>query len=287
MLARLLRVSPASSSFPRRLTPLFTGSVLAALLALAGCGGSDDEPVASGTTAAKEPLLIGAASDLRPAFTELAKRYEQQTGTKVTLTFGASGQLAQQLENGAPFALFASASIDYVDAVLKAGRGDRSTRAIYAYGRLALWSPDRRVTLADLNDPALKTIAVADPDHAPYGKAAVQALRSAGLYAEVKNKLVYGDNVAATQQLAASGNADVAIIARALALHSGGHMTPVPERLHEPIAQGLLVTGTGAAAQQARTFVALLKSPDGQALLAKDGFILPASEQATTPRPAN
>ena len=279
---------PPVLSRPRPLALLIAGAAAALLVAVSGCGSSDDDAaVTSNSSGTQQPLLIGAASDLRPAFTELAKRYEQQTGTKVTLTFGASGQLAQQLENGAPYALFASASIDYVDDVLKAGRGVRSTRAIYAYGRLVVWSPDRQIALADLTDPAVKTIAVADPDHAPYGKAAVEALRSAGIYAKVKAKLVYGDNVAATQAIAASGNADAAIIARALALSSGGHMTPVAERLHAPIAQGLLVTGTGAAAKQARGFIALLQSADGQAVLRKDGFILPDDARSTSPQPAN
>lgn len=251
--------------------------LLTATTLVASCG--DDGT----TTTSASPLLVGAASDLRPAFTELGKRYEQQTGQRVTFTFGASGQLAKQLENGAPYALFASASIDYVDEVLEAGVGDRSSRAIYAYGRLVVWSPERRVTLDDLTGPSIKRIAIADPEHAPYGKAAVEALRSAGLHAKVKPKLVYGDNVAAAQELSASGNADVAIIARSLAQASGGSFTPVNASLHRPIAQGLLITGSGDAARQAQRFVDLLGSPEGARVLREDGFTLPGEVAETTP----
>lgn len=251
-----------------------------ALAALAGCGGQDTDE------ATTRPLLVGAASDLRPAFTELGRRYEQQTGQRVTFTFGASGQLAKQITNGAPYALFASASIDYVDEVLAAGVGDRATRAIYAYGRLVVWSPNRRIRLSELVSGAIRTVAIADPEHAPYGKAAAQALRAAGLAGAVRPKLVYGDNVAATQQLAASGNADAAIIARSLAQSSSGMFTPVDPALHRPIAQGLVVTGRGAAAEQARAFVELLSSPAGQRILREDGFTLPAATGSTTPAAA-
>lgn len=246
------------------------GCCALATAAFAGCGGDARE-----ASRPASPLLIAAAADLRPAFTELGKQYEQQHGQRVTLTFGASGQLAKQLASGAPYALFASASIDYVDEVLAAGRGDRATRAIYAYGRLAMWSPERSFTLRELAGPAVKTVAIANPEHAPYGQAAVQALRSAGVWERVKPKLVYGDNVAAAQQFAASGNADVAIIGQALAKASGGASTPIDAKLHRPIAQGLVVTGTGAAARQARAFVELLESPAGQAVLREDGFLLP------------
>lgn len=251
---------------------LAAGLVALAAMALASCGDDGD-----GARRASKPLLIAAASDLRPAFTELAQQYERRTGQRVTLTFGASGQLAKQLTSGAPYALFASASIDYVDEVLAAGRGDRSTRAIYAYGRLAVWDPERDIALSDLASPQIKTVAIANPEHAPYGKAAVEALRASGLWARVQRKLVYGDNVAATQQLAASGNADAAIIAQALARSSGGHATPIDASLHRPIAQGLLVTGTGTAAEHAREFVRVLRAPAGQAVLRKDGFVLPGA----------
>ncbi len=260
------------------LAPLLATALLSTL---GGCG--DDAP----DERAQQPLLVAAASDLRPAFTELGRRYEQQTGQRVTFTFGASGQLAKQLANGAPFALFASASIDYVDEVLEAGVGDRSTRAIYAYGRLAVWSPERRYALTDLTDAGVRTIAIANPGHAPYGKAAVEALRAAGLYGRVQPKLVYGDNVAAAQQLAASGNADVAVIARSLALNSGGALTAVDPALHAPLAQGLLVTGRGAAAEQARRFIELLRSSEGQSVLRDDGFILPGERAGTSPPAAN
>ena len=218
---------------------------------------------------AKGDIVVAAASDLRPAFTELAASFEKATGSKITLSFGSSGQLAQQLKNGAPFQVFASASAQFVDDVLSAGVGDPKTKEVYAYGRLVVFAPGRRVTLGELADPSIKRIVIANPAHAPYGKAAVEALTAAGVYAAVKDRLVLAESVGDALRIAQSGNAEAGIVARSLA--PDGML--VAESLHAPIAQTIVVTD--AKSPTARRFVAYVRGPIGRAALARAGFRVP------------
>lgn len=243
-------------------------ALLAMLLLATGCGATSAQP-------RETPLLVAAASDLAPAFTELGEDYTARTGREVTFTFGSSGQLAQQLVNGAPYDVFASASVGYVDQVLAAGRGDPGTEADYAYGRLVVWSPHEPVALEQLARPQVARIAVANPEHAPYGVAAVEALRSAGIHDRVRDRLVYGENVTDTLRLASSGNADVAVVALSLALASGGRHTLIPEHSHAPLRQALVVTAPEGPATDARAFADLVTSPAGRAVLDRHGFSLP------------
>lgn len=251
--------------------------LLAAIALLAaGCG---DGREAAGKDAARE-LTVAAAADLRPAFTELGRAYEARTGTEVTFSFGSSGQLAQQLVNGAPFGVFASASADFVDEVLDAGRGDPATKATYAFGRIVVWSPGRRYDLTDLAGDDVRRVAIANPEHAPYGRAAREALQRAGILDAVEPKLVLGENVADTQRLARSGNADAAIVALSLAVAAPGEWTRIPERLHEPLEQALVVTAEGDRAAAARRFAAFVTSPDGRRVMRRYGFLLPGERPA-------
>lgn len=244
--------------------------LLVALLLLAGCSSG------SGTASTEEPLLVAAASDLQPAFTELGELYAAQTGRPVTFTFGSSGQLAQQLRAGAPYEVFASASAGYVEEVLAAGRGDAATQADYAVGRLAVWTGGQEdVSLEQLAEPRFRRIAIANPEHAPYGLAAQQALASSGVLEAVRERLVYGENVSDTLRLATSGNADVAVVALSLVLAEGGRHTVVPEQAHPPLRQALLVTAAPERARAARAFTDLVASPEGRALMSRHGFRLP------------
>lgn len=224
------------------------------------------------------PLLVAAASDLGPAFTELGEAYERDTGRAVTFTFGSSGQLSQQIANGAPFEVFASANEAYVDDVLEAGQGDRQSKAQYALGQLVVWTrPDAaQAGLSQLGQARFRRIAVANPEHAPYGAAAVQALRSAGLYDQVRDRLVYGENVSDTLRLASSGNADVAIVAQSLAaVEQGGHYTEVQPGLHEPLRQALVVTAEPERAEAAQDFADLVVGARGREVLSRFGFAPP------------
>ena len=238
--------------------------------------------VACGRTPADPALTVSAASDLTLAFEELGTMYETETGTPVVFNFGSTGKLAQQIEQGAPVDLFAAANTAYVERLAAAGRLLPGSVQPYARGRLALWTHAdasfRPRALADLLDPAVKRIAIANPEHAPYGMAARQALQSAGVWEAIQPKLVLGENVRQTLQFAETGNVDVAIVALSLCLTTDGAWTLVPEDLHDPIDQSLAIVAGSPRPEAARRFIALLRSPRGQAVLRRYGFTLPDGE---------
>ncbi|MCB2412445.1 molybdate ABC transporter substrate-binding protein [Demequina sp. TTPB684] len=247
-------------------------AVCAAAL-LTACGGTS-EPGAP----AVEEITVAAASDLRPAFEELGEVFEASTGTKVTFSFGSSGQLREQILNGAPFDLFASADVAYVDDVIASGRGVAATKADYAMGRIVLWASEGVAlphAIEDLTDEQYRRVAIANPQHAPYGLAAQQALESAGIYERVQSQLVYGENITDTFRIAQSGNAEVGIVALSLALADGSDYTLIPTDLHEPIQQALVVTSTGPQGDAATAFAELIGSPEGREVMARYGFALP------------
>lgn len=255
------------------MTGRLAGAVLATVLM--ACGGS---PTPTGDDADVASITVAAASDLRPAFEVLARDFTTNTGIEVVFTFGSSGLLREQVINGAPFDLYVSANAEFVDAVIAAGRGDPTTRAQYAVGRLALWSPPGfrlPASVAELSHPQVRRIAVANPSHAPYGMAAVQALQTAGVYDMVQPRLVYGENIADALRITRSGNADVGLVALSLAIAEGTPYQLVPDTLHAPISQTLVVTSTGASARAAATFVQHLTSDTGRRIMADFGFETP------------
>lgn len=261
-------------------------AAFAAALATAGCA-SGNPPVAGARGSGAAPqaavgeITVAAASDLRLAFEELGAAFARRAGTKVTFSFGSSGQLAEQILNGAPFDVFASANVEFVDKVVKAGRAIGATKATYAFGRIVVFSPSKGpkaiTTLEGLAAPAVRRVAIANPEHAPYGVAAVQALRAAGVYDAVRPKLVYGENVADTLRLATTGNADAAIVALSLVIaRKGGTWALIDGSLHQPLEQALVVTGADPARTgAARAFVSYVGSPEGRAVMRRYGFLLP------------
>jgi molybdate transport system substrate-binding protein len=222
------------------------------------------------------PLQVAAASDLSVAFAELGKLYESRTGQHVTFSFGASGMLAQQLSQGAPFDLFAAASASYVDSAVRAGACDGATKSLYARGHVVVWSKQggaRLSTLGDLTSPHIQHIAIANPDHAPYGKAAKEALVSAKLWPELEGKIVQAENVRQALQFAETGNADVALVALSLvARDESGQRLPIDPSLYHPIEQALVVCNHGKNLEGGREFAKLVESNEGQALLQRYGF---------------
>jgi molybdate transport system substrate-binding protein len=184
--------------------------------------------------------------------------------------------LTRQIENGAPFDLFAAANVSYIDELDQKGLIISDSRSIYARGRITLWTPNesnlRLQGIADLARPEVQRIAIANPDHAPYGLAAKQALQSAGVWDRVQPKLVYGDNIRQTLQYAQTGNVEVAIVALSLSVQSNGRWSLIPEELHQPIDQGLAILKTSKNEQPARAFAAFINSPQGKAILNKYGF---------------
>lgn len=231
------------------------------------------------TTDQLPELTVAAASDLTQAFEEIGREFEAANKTKVVFVFGSTGMLTRQIENGAPMDLFAAANVDYVNQLEQKGLIVPGTKAIYARGRITMWTTaDSQLqfqTITDLKRPEVKRIAIANPDHAPYGLAAQQALQKAGMWDEIKPKLVYGENIRQTLQYAETGNVDVAIVALSLSQQSKGRWVLIPEELHQPIDQGLAVIKTTRNESAARAFAAFVTGPRGREILAKYGFAFP------------
>jgi molybdate transport system substrate-binding protein len=235
--------------------------------------------------AAHDALIIAAASDLMPAFTLLASEFEQQTGERIVLSFGSSGLLAQQIIEGAPIDVYASADAALIDRVLSAGIGSADSRATYAYGRITLWAPGSRWggwrSLEDLaTDPTIRTIAIANPSHAPYGAIARQALQNAGQWDALESRLVLGENVADARRFAATGDADVAIVALSLALAADesedGRWFAIDESLYDLLRQDLIIiTEDQDRAARASDFIGFLFSESGRSIMQRYGLLLP------------
>jgi molybdate transport system substrate-binding protein len=225
---------------------------------------------------AEEPIRVAAAADLSVAFEEMGRLFQASTGKKVSFSFGASGALAKQLSQGAPFDLFAAANAAFVDSAVQAGACDGATKALYARGHIVVWTKQGGAvvrTLADLRSPDIKRIAIANPDHAPYGKAAREALTRAGLWRALEGKIVQAENVRQALQFAQTGNAEVAIVALSLvAKDETGTRLAVDSTLHGAIEQTLVVCRHGKNRQGAREFAELVGSSEGQALLERYGF---------------
>lgn len=215
------------------------------------------------TKNAEQPLRIAAASDLTEAFGALAPTFERDAKTKVTVTFGSSGLLAKQIKEGAPFDLFASANVQFVNEVVQSGACDASTVKTYARGRLAMLG-------TNVDDAA--RIAIANPAHAPYGKATQEALQKLGKWEAVQPRLVFTENVRQAVQLADTGNADVAFVAWSNVIDRDGGVTLVDEALYAPIEQSLVVCTRGSNAEFARRFVRFLETESSRVTMERFGF---------------
>jgi len=239
--------------------------------------------------ATPEPLRVAAAADLAHAFSELGPAFSAQSSppTEVKLTLGATGLLARQLAQGAPFDLFLAANVSYVEQVVKAGACDGSTVASYARGRLVIWvkgAGGAELTPASLSEARFQHIAIANPEHAPYGKAARDALTRAGVWKDVATRMVYGENVQQAFELAQSGNADAAIVGLSLAIGAkSGSWALLDEALHAPIEQALVVCNRGTNPSAARRLKAFIEAPAGRTILKKYGFLLPGETLAKAP----
>ena len=231
--------------------------------------------------ASTEPLRVAAAADLADAFAEIGRDFTAKTGTKVDVSYGSTGLLSKQISEGAPFQVFAAANVSFVDDVVKKGSCLGDTKKTYARGRIVLWASDRSrlpATLEGLRDPKFAKIALANPEHAPYGMAAKQALTKAGLWKDIEPRAVFGENVQQTMTFAKSGNAEVAFIALSLAINAGGGALDIDPALHDPLDQAMVVCKGGAAAgpdTAARAFVEYVGSEAGRTTMRKYGFLLP------------
>ncbi len=260
---------------------------LAVVLLLAGCESSRTTSYDSSTgsnTTDHSTLTVSAAADLTPAFGELGKLFEQETGTRVTFNFGSTGQLTQQIEQGAPVDLFAAANVRFIEELEQKNLIIPNTKALYAQGRITIWtrtdSPLRLERIEDLARADVRRVAIANPEHAPYGIAAREALQSTGVWNQVQPKLVFGENIVQTLQYAESGNVDAAIVALSISVESGGRYVLIPAGAHQPLNQALAVIKSTKNEAAARRFATYINSPQGRTVMQRYGFVLPGEETA-------
>jgi molybdate transport system substrate-binding protein len=227
------------------------------------------------------PLMVAAASDLQSALPDLVARFEKETGTKVSVSFGSSGTFFAQIANGAPFDVFFSADLDYPKRLVADGHADADTLYQYATGRIVVWTrKDAAIPiergLQSLLDSRVRKVAIANPVQAPYGRAAVAALQHEKIYDTIRGKLVFGENISQTAQLVESGNADVGILAMSLArgpaLSSSGTYVEIPATTHPPIDQGVVVVTASRNKPAARALIAYLQRPEVKQLFQHFGF---------------
>jgi len=231
-----------------------------------------------------QEIRIAAAADLKFAMSELAEKFEKQSGTKMNVTYGSSGNFFSQMQNGAPFDLFFSADIEYPRRLEATGLAEPGTLYGYAVGRIVIWTPaDAKMDVTKqgwktLLDASVEKIAIANPEHAPYGRAAVAALQNARIYESVKSKLVYGENISQTAQFVQSDNAQAGIVAMSLAVSPAmhdGNRWEIPAEMHPAIEQGAIVLKDAKNKEAARAFLEFVKNSAGRAILTKYGFAFP------------
>jgi molybdate transport system substrate-binding protein len=240
--------------------------------------------IASSTRA--QTLRVAAAADLQFAMKDLATRFEKDTGTEILVSYGSSGNFSSQIENGAPFDVFFSADALYPDRLIKSGAADAKSLVTYAQGHLVLWAPPGanlqlvQKGFSALQDPRVQKIAIANPEHAPYGRAAVAALQKAGLYERLKSKLVLGENISQAAQFAQSSSAEVGIIALSLTFAESmknGERWEVPAEYYPAILQTAVVIHSSASKAVANAFLRFVVSEEGRTILSKYGLTPPAS----------
>lgn len=224
-------------------------------------------------------LTVAAAADLQFAFTDIGVKFKEQTGQEVLFTFGSTGNLATQIENGAPFDILAAANIAFVDRLKEQGLLIDDTQQLYAQGRIVLAvnreSGIQATKLEELLNPAITNIAIANPEHAPYGKAAQEALQSVGLWEEIQPKLVLGENVRQTLQFIQTGDAPVGIVALSVADVPEVTYTLLDGNLHNPLNQALAVIKSTPHEAAARAFIDFVNGPEGRPIMRQYGFLLP------------
>ena len=277
-------------------------AALCAALVLAGCaaaasGSRESSPAASVDVSSASPgaaalprtrIRVAAAADLRYAMDELVADWSLgNPGIEVEPTYGSSGTFFTQISEGAPFDVYFSADAEYPRRLETAGLAESGSTRLYGIGRIVVWVPNGSALDVDtrglvaLTDASVKTIAIANPEHAPYGRAAVAAMKTAGIYDAVESKLVLGENVSQAAQFVESGNADVGVIALSLAvapeLRDKGRYAIVPIASYPRLEQGAIVPMSANDPDAARAFLDFVLGPEGRTVLDRYGFLLPPS----------
>ena len=248
------------------------GWVVLAGVWLGSCGGPRSGQPHAG-------LTVAAAANLMDVLGDMGRAFQAKTGVEVVFSYASTTQLATQIENGAPFDLFASADTEHVDSLIAAGKIASDSRAVYALGQLALWIPAGGPAgvhdLRDLAEPRIRFVAIAQPELAPYGRASVDALKSSGLWDTVQPKLVYGTSIGVARQLAASGGATSALTAYSLVLRDKGTVLKIDPHLYKPIQQALGIVAASPNLDAAKQFRSFVLGDAGRAILSNSGYLLP------------
>ena len=245
---------------------------------------------AAAPAAAQDKITVAAAADLHGVLDRIVDAYKAgHPGKQIDVSYGSSGNLTTQIEQGAPFDVFFSADSDFPERLVRGGKAV-GTPMQYAEGHIVLWSASmdlKGVTVQQLTQPRFKRIAIANPAHAPYGKRSEQALRSAGIWDAIQPKIVKGENIAQTAQFIRSGNAQVGFVAESFARspEAKGSYVTVPTTMYQPLKQSFVLTRHGADAALAKDFMAYVRGPQARALFMQYGFYVPDAP-ATKPAPA-
>jgi molybdate transport system substrate-binding protein len=233
------------------------------------------------TSVFAQQLKVAAAADLQYALQDLSGKFEKATGISLQVTYGSSGNFATQIQSGAPFDVYLSADVQYPEKLLEEGLAEPGSLYRYAVGTLVIWAPngsklDLNEGLSSLTNSAIQKIAIANPQHAPYGRAAIAAFKSAGIYEQIEHKLVFGENISQAAQFLESGNADAGLIALSLAISpmmkSRGHFVEVPKDSYAAIEQAAVIVRSSKQKEAAGKFLAYLRSTDARAVLRSYGF---------------
>ena len=258
---------------------LFSGWMFAVLLVLSSVftAAADKKP--------PREITVAAAADLGGALKEIAANYEKQTGRAVKLSFGSSGALSQQIQNGGPFDIFFSADMDYPRELITRRQADAASLYRYAVGKIVLWVPAdspldvRNRGMSVLADPSVKKISIANPQHAPYGRAAVAAMKHVGIYDQVSDRLVMGENISQAAQFVESGNAQVGFVALAHAIapamQGKGKYWEIPVEAYPALDQGVVIVSRSRHKKDAASFLEYVKTKVAADVLRRYGFTVP------------
>jgi molybdate transport system substrate-binding protein len=230
---------------------------------------------------AAQDFTVAAAADLQFAMQDVAGQFEKQTGKVVKVTYGSSGNFFQQIQNGAPFDMFFSANLDYPKKLESSGLAESGSYYQYARGKIVVWVPndsklDIGSGLKTLLDPKISKIAIANPQHAPYGQAAVAAMQKEGIYEKVKDKVVLGENISQTASFVVSGSADAGVIALSLALSPNmkdkGRYSEIPAADYPPVEQACVTLNSSKNKELAKQFLSFVKTAEAAGILKNYGF---------------
>ncbi|RFC36415.1 MAG: molybdate transport system substrate-binding protein [Candidatus Nitrotoga sp. LAW] len=229
-----------------------------------------------------ETITIVAASSIKFAMTDIVNKFNaEHHNNEVKPIYGASGKFTSQIQNGAPFDMFFAADTNFPQ-ILKIEGLTSTDPVVYAIGKLVIWSSTMdatKLTLQKLSEPAIRKLAIANPELAPYGMRAKEAMKSAGVWEKIKDKLVFGENVEHTAQMVSTGAADAGIIPLSLALNPAmvkqGGYSLIDDGIHEPLAQAFVITKRAKGSALARQFAAYFQTPEARKIMESYGFVVP------------